>query len=93
LRTMFLLLIGFVFVTTLIFAVLIWKQTVKVEKRALEAKRRKEEYMQRMEKEREEEIKKELEIEMQKMAKQRLEEESGSLAADLPIDNGDLSEA
>lgn len=64
-RTMFLILIGVVFVTTLVFAVLIWQQTVKIEKRALAAKKLKEEQMRKLG------LENEMEMEMKKMAEDR----------------------
>lgn len=45
----FLLFIGFVFVTTIAFGILIWRQTIKFEKSALAAKRRQEEYQREQE--------------------------------------------
>lgn len=85
---MFLMLIAFVFVTTLVFGVLIWKQTIKVEKRALEAKRRQEEYQRQLE------IAKEAELEIQRAEeKLRLEEEDAPVLADSSVDNAGLSEA
>ena len=55
-RIMFLILIGVVFVITMVFAVLIWRQTIKLEKSALAAKQRKEAYLQQLEIERQAEI-------------------------------------
>ncbi|GEM_PF-1444987 len=55
-RTMFLILIGVVFLITIVFAVLIWRQTIKLEKSALAAKQRKEAYLQQLEIERQAEI-------------------------------------
>jgi len=51
LKTGFLILIGIVLVCTIFFGILIWRQTVKFEKKALEAKKRKEEYLQKLEEE------------------------------------------
>lgn len=64
-KTMFLFFIVFVFITTMVFGVLVWKQTYKIEKRALEAKRLKEEQMRKLE------LETEMELEMQKMAEER----------------------
>lgn len=54
-QTAFLILIGIVFILSIFFAILIWRQTVKFEKKALAAKRRKEEYMRQLELENEKE--------------------------------------
>jgi len=51
LKTGFLILIGIVLVCTIFFGILIWRQTVKFEKKALEAKKRKEEYLKKLEEE------------------------------------------
>lgn len=87
-KTMFLMLIGFVFVTTLVFGVLVWKQTYKIQMRALEAKRLQEEHMRKLG------LANELELEMQAMAKERQEYESqvGSYEP-LNRDDSDFSEA
>lgn len=50
-KTGFLILIGIVLVCTIFFGILIWRQTVKFEKKALEAKKRKEEYLKKLEEE------------------------------------------
>jgi len=60
-RTMFLILIGVVFIITMLFAVLIWRQTIKLEKSALAAKQRQEAYLQQLEIERQEALARELE--------------------------------
>ena len=65
-RTMFLILIGVVFVITMVFAVLIWRQTIKLEKSALAAKQRKEAYLQQLEIERQEALARAREDEEQK---------------------------
>lgn len=85
-RTMFLILIGVVFVTTLIFAVLIWKQTVKIEKRALAAKKLKEEQIRKLE------LENEMEMEMQKMAEERQEYEGVSTLGNIGIDEENNSQ-
>ena len=81
------MLIGFVFVTTLVFGVLIWKQTYKIEKRALEAKRLKEKHLLQSG------VENELELEMQKMAKERQEIEDNADYGSLNVDDADLGEA
>ncbi|MEN6328031.1 MAG: hypothetical protein ABFD18_17700 [Syntrophomonas sp.] len=71
-RTMILILIGVVFVTTLVFAVLVWKQTIKIEKSALASKKLKEKQMRKLE------LEQEMESEIQKMSKERQAYESAS---------------
>lgn len=51
LKTGFFILIGIVLVCTIFFGIMIWRQTVKFEKKALQAKKRKEEYLQQLEEE------------------------------------------
>jgi predicted PurR-regulated permease PerM len=51
LKTAFLILIGIVFVCTIVFAIVIWRQTVKFEKKARIAKKQKEEYLLKLEEE------------------------------------------
>lgn len=48
-KTGFLILIGVVLVCSILFGFLIWRQTVKFEKKAMAAKKRKEEYLQQLE--------------------------------------------
>ncbi|MDI9481337.1 MAG: hypothetical protein ACOXZ6_10245 [Syntrophomonadaceae bacterium] len=50
-KTAFLILIGIVFVCTIVFAIVIWRQTVKFEKKARIAKKQKEEYLLKLEEE------------------------------------------
>lgn len=50
-KTAFLILIGIVFVCTLFFATVIWRQTAKFEKKARIAKKQKEEYLLKLEEE------------------------------------------
>lgn len=50
-KTAFLILIGIVFVCTIFFAIVIWRQTVKFEKKARIAKKQKEEYLLKLEEE------------------------------------------
>lgn len=56
LQTLFLIFIAAVFVITTIFGVLIWKQTIKLEKKALAAKQKKEAYLQQLQQENEERL-------------------------------------
>lgn len=53
-QKLYLILIAAVFLFSILFAVLIWRQTIKFEKKALAAKRAKEEYLKQLELEREE---------------------------------------
>lgn len=50
----FMLMIAVVFVITMIFGILIWWQLGRIQKRALEAKRKKEAYLEEMSKKQEE---------------------------------------
>lgn len=50
-KTAFLILIGSVFVVTIVFGILIWRQAIKFEKKALAAKKRQEQLIAEMEKE------------------------------------------
>ncbi|MBC7074564.1 MAG: hypothetical protein H5T98_00550 [Syntrophomonadaceae bacterium] len=47
-RLSFLILIAIVFISTIFFAVIIWRQLIKFEKKALAAKRQKEAYVQQL---------------------------------------------
>lgn len=49
-QTAFLVLIGIVFVITIVFGILIWRQLIKFEKKALAAKKRQAELIAQMEK-------------------------------------------
>ncbi|MGR6837382.1 hypothetical protein [Syntrophomonas erecta] len=48
-KSAFLILIGVVLVITIVFGILIWRQSIRFEKKALELKKRKEEYLSRLE--------------------------------------------
>lgn len=48
-KTGFLILMGIVLVCSILFGFLIWRQTVKFEKKAMAAKKRKEEYLRQLE--------------------------------------------
>ena len=50
-QTKFLIFIAVVFIITIIFGVLIWRQTLVFEKKALAAKQRKEAYIEQLERE------------------------------------------
>jgi predicted Holliday junction resolvase-like endonuclease len=51
LKTGFLILIGIVLICSIFFGIMIWRQTVKFEKKALQAKKQKEEYLRKLEEE------------------------------------------
>lgn len=50
-QTKFLIFIAIVFIITIIFGILIWRQTLIFERKALAAKQRKEEYIKQLEQE------------------------------------------
>lgn len=54
-QKLYFILIAAVFVLSILFAVIIWRQTIKFEKKALAAKRAREEYLNQLKIEREEE--------------------------------------
>lgn len=72
-KTGFLILIGIVLVGTIFFGFLIWRQTVKFEKKALIAKKNKEAYLQQ------------LELEQQRLNEEALAQTQN--AEDEPVDN------
>jgi ABC-type protease/lipase transport system fused ATPase/permease subunit len=53
-QTKFLIFMAIVFIVTIIFGVLIWRQTLVFEKKALAAKQRKEAYLKQLEQEEQE---------------------------------------
>jgi flagellar biosynthesis/type III secretory pathway M-ring protein FliF/YscJ len=63
---LYFILIGSVFILSILFAIIIWRQTIKFEKKALAAKKAKEEYLNQLMLEQEEE---------RRLAELRLEEE------------------
>jgi flagellar biosynthesis/type III secretory pathway M-ring protein FliF/YscJ len=54
-QKLYLILIASVFILSIVFAILIWKQTIKFEKKALEAKRAREKFLNQLKLEREKE--------------------------------------
>ena len=58
-QTMFLILIGSVFILSITFAILIWRQLIKFEKKALAAKQRQKEHIRQFEVEQEPQLAKE----------------------------------
>jgi predicted PurR-regulated permease PerM len=57
-KTIFLIFVAAVFLITMIFGVLIWRQTIVFEKKALAAKQKKEAYLQQLQLENEEKLRK-----------------------------------
>jgi predicted Holliday junction resolvase-like endonuclease len=83
-QKLYFILIILVFILSLLFAVLIWHQTIKFEKKALAAKRAKEEYLNQLRLE--EEIKKAEEQQRQK-EEQRSTDQNPDLEADTDSGN------
>lgn len=77
-KTGFLILIGVVLVCSILFGFLIWRQTVKFEKKAMAAKKRKEEYLQQLELQ---------QLELQQAAQQQASEEDSDGDAGANDDN------
>lgn len=65
-QKLYFILIGSVFILSILFAIIIWRQTIKFEKKALVAKKAKEEYLNQLMLEQEEE---------RRLAEIRLQEE------------------
>lgn len=74
-QTKFLIFIAVVFTITIIFGVLIWRQTLVFERKALAAKQRKEAYVKQLEKELQEQ--QEAAEAERKMAEQEIEDQEG----------------
>jgi len=74
-QKLYFILIVSVFILSLLFGVLIWRQTIKFEKKALAAKRAKEEFLNQLKLEREEEERKIAE-EQQRQEEEQLEEQN-----------------
>jgi hypothetical protein len=55
-KTIFLVFVAAVFLITMVFGVLIWRQTIVFEKKALAAKQKKEAYLQQLQQENEENL-------------------------------------
>lgn len=70
---LYFILIGSVFILSILFAIIIWRQTIKFEKKALAAKKAKEEYLAQLMLEQEEE---------RRQADLRLQEELQQLQAE-----------
>ncbi|HHV16595.1 MAG TPA: hypothetical protein GXX58_08510 [Gelria sp.] len=71
----YLILIGSVLILSILFAILIWRQTVKVEKKAMIAKKAKEEYLHQLMLEQEEE-RRLAELKLQEELHQKLQVEA-----------------
>lgn len=84
-QKLYFILIASVFILSLLFAVLIWRQTIKFEKKALAAKQAKEEYLKQLQIEREEEERR-LAAEIEQQEKE-LEESSTDSLDPTRVDN------
>jgi len=73
-QKLYFILIGSVFILSILFAIIIWRQTIKFEKKALVAKKAKEEYLKQLMLEQEEE-KRLAELRLQEELQQNLNEE------------------
>ena len=73
-QKLYFILIGSVFLFSILFAIIIWRQTIKFEKKALVAKQAKEEYLKQLMLEQEEE-KRLAELRLQEESQQNLEQE------------------
>ena len=73
-QKLYFILIGSVFILSILFAIIIWRQTIKFEKKALVAKKAKEEYLKKLMLEQEEE-KRLAELRLQEELQQNLEQE------------------
>lgn len=78
-QKLYLILIASVFILSIVFAILIWKQTIKFEKKALEAKRAREKFLNQLklerEKEEEEERRKAEELRLREQKEQEITED------------------
>lgn len=73
-QKLYFILIGSVFILSILFAIIIWRQTIKFEKKALVAKQAKEEYLKQLMLEQEEE-RRLAEIKLQEELQQKAEDE------------------
>ena len=89
-QKLYFILIGSVFIFSILFGIIIWRQTIKFEKKALVAKKAKEEYLRQLMLEQEEE-KRLAELRLQEESQQNLEqemhEEDNSLNTEDPEDH------
>lgn len=89
-QKLYFILIGSVFIFSILFGIIIWRQTIKFEKKALVAKKAKEEYLKQLMLEQEEE-KRLAELRLQEESQQNLEremhEEDNSLNTEDPEDH------
>lgn len=81
-QKLYFILIGSVFIISILFAIIIWRQTIKFEKKALAAKQAKEEYLKQLMLEQEEE-RRLAELRLQEELQQKLQEEQHE--EDVPI--------
>lgn len=87
----YLILIGSVLILSILFAILIWRQTVKVEKKAMIAKKAKEEYLHQLMLEQEEE-RRLAELKLQEELHQKLQAETEAEAEGENIQNMELDQ-
>lgn len=73
-QKLYFILIGSVFILSILFAIIIWRQTIKFEKKALAAKQAKEEYLKQLMLEQEEE-RRLAELRLQEELQENLQEE------------------
>ena len=73
-QKLYFILIGSVFILSILFAIIIWRQTIKFEKKALAAKQAKEQYLKQLMLEQEEE-RRLAELRLQEELQQNLQEE------------------
>lgn len=83
-QKLYFILIGSVFILSILFAIIIWRQTIKFEKKALVAKQAKEEYLKQLMLEQEEE---------RRLAELRLQEELQQNSEELPQEDAAINQS
>lgn len=76
-KTIFLIFVAAVFFITMIFGVLIWRQTIVFEKKALAAKQKKEAYLQQLQLENEEKLRKQEEERLDNRENEEVKDDTG----------------
>lgn len=76
-KTIFLIFVAAVFFITMIFGVLIWRQTIVFEKKALAAKQKKEAYLQQLQRENEENLRKQEEERLDNRENEEVKDDTG----------------
>lgn len=82
-QKLYFILIGSVFILSILFAIIIWRQTIKFEKKALVAKQAKEEYLKQLMLEQEEE---------RRLAELRLQEELQQNSEEVPEEDAEINQ-